>query len=203
MKEDKRKEVIGWDAYFLGLAALASFRSKDPSTQNGACIVDPETLSPLAMGYNGFPRGCSDDEFPWVRESINKNDTKYPFVEHSERNAIYNAARKGISLEGSTIYIYSEKGYYSCDECTRAIIQSGIKRVVMGFSIHDNTDMYDWTATKKMYAASGINLDVICNSENLINLLDLERANKLVSDFRLISYKMERIWKRMEKENNV
>ena len=112
---DKREEYISWDGYFLGLAALASFRSKDPSTQNGACVVDPDSLSILAMGYNGFPRGCSDDEFPWARSGESKGQTKYPFVEHSERNAIFNAARKGVELEGSHIYIYSEKGYYPCN----------------------------------------------------------------------------------------
>lgn len=185
MRNDKRKEVIGWDAYFLGLAAMASFRSKDPSTQNGACVWDPITLSPLAMGYNGFPRGCSDDEFPWAREAKNKNDTKYPYVEHAERNSIYNAARKGISLEGAVMSIYSEKGYYSCDECTRAIIQSGIKRVVMGFAISDNTDKYDWTATKKMYKASGVELDIIfCKKQKLL------RSQKFRKDIGLIAKKM-------------
>ena len=139
MKNDKRKEVIGWDACFLSMAAIESFRSKDPSTQNGVCIIDPENLSPLVMGYNGFPRGCSDDAFPWAREAEDKNNTKYPYVEHAERNAIYFAAKKGISLNGAYMYMYSEKGYYSCDECTRAIIQSGIKRVVMGFAISAST----------------------------------------------------------------
>ena len=64
-KNEKREEYISWDGYFLALAAVASFRSKDPSTQNGACVIDPESKTILAMGYNGFPRGCSDDEFPW------------------------------------------------------------------------------------------------------------------------------------------
>ena len=86
----KREEYISWDSYFMGLAAVASFRSKDPSTQNGVCIVDPESYTPLALGYNGFPRGCSDDEFPWARKADKIFDCKYPYVEHAERNAIYN-----------------------------------------------------------------------------------------------------------------
>ncbi len=185
MKDDKRKEVIGWDACFLGMAAIESFRSKDPSTQNGVCIYDPETMSPLVMGYNGFVRGCSDDLFPWVREAPNKNDTKWPYVEHAERNAIFFAAKRGISLEGAHMCIYSEKGYYSCDECTRAIIQSGIKKVVMGFAIVGNTDKYDWTATKRMYEAAGIELDVIsCGKDSFV------RSNKLINDFDLIIKKM-------------
>jgi len=159
MKDDKRKNVIGWDAYFLGLAALASFRSKDPNTQNGACIVQND--SPVALGYNGFPRGCSDNDFPWTREAKDSFYTKYPFSEHAERNAIYNAARRGIALDGSIMYLYSEKGYYPCDECARAIIQSGIKMVVMAFAIKNNTDKYDWRATKKMFKSSKIKIRII------------------------------------------
>lgn len=193
MKNDKRKEVIGWDACFLGLAAIESFRSKDPSTQNGVCVIDPENLTPLVVGYNGFVRGCSDDEFPWAREAENKNDTKYPYVEHAERNAIYFAAKKGIALDGAHMYIYSEKGYYSCDECTRAIIQSGIKRVVMGFAIDTSTDKYDWTATKRMYKASGVELHVISNCS-------AGRNNKLKEDFGIISKKMASIYENLSKQ---
>jgi len=179
----KREEYISWDAYFLGLAAIASFRSKDPSTQNGACIVQDD--SPVALGYNGFPRGCSDDEYPWDREEEKSYNTKYPYVEHAERNAIYNAARRGISLNGSSIYIYSEKGYYPCDECSRAIIQSGIKRVIMAYAINENTDKYDWTATKKMFKSADISVNVIYgNTQNVIKLID---------DFELISRKMKQI----------
>ena len=110
----KRKEYICWESYFLGLAALASFRSKDPNTQNGACIVDSISLSPLSIGYNGFPRGCSDDEFPWGRESKVKSETKYPYVEHAERNAIFNAARNKGSLKSPStllIYLIQEKAW--------------------------------------------------------------------------------------------
>jgi dCMP deaminase len=174
MKKDKRQKYISWDGYFMGMAAIASFRSKDPNTQNGAYIVDPVTLIPLSVGYNGFPRGCSDDSFPWVRDGDKEYETKYPYSEHSERNAIYNAARKGISLEGSVIYLYSERGYYPCSDCARAIIQSGIKEVIMAFCIKDNTDKYDWTATKKMFEASKIKIRVMDDSfiENVVIISD-------------------------------
>ena len=161
MKSDKRKEYLSWDGYFMGIAATASFRSKDPSTQNGACIVDPIDLIPLSIGYNGFPRGCHDNKFPWTKKAEKEYDTKYNYVEHAERNSIYSAARKGIKIEGSVIYLYSEKGYYPCFDCARAIIQSGIKEVVMSSVISNNTDKYDWTATKRMFKAAKINIRMI------------------------------------------
>lgn len=180
----KREEYIDWDTYFLGLAALASFRSKDPSTQNGCVIVDPSTLHPLVSGYNGFPRGCSDDEFPWDRTADNIGDTKYPYVEHSERNAIFLAAGRGISLSGSVLYLYSEKGYYPCNECARAIIQSGIREVKMAWAMDGNTDVYDWNITKRMFDKAGV----------IVNVLTLDSSDvyveEVVKNFRLISSKM-------------
>lgn len=104
----KRKDYINWDEYFMGIALLASERSKDPSTQVGACIVGGDSINDLnantilSVGYNGFPIGCSDDEFPWEREG-NLLETKYPFVVHAELNAILNA--RGKSLIGSKIYV--------------------------------------------------------------------------------------------------
>ncbi len=162
----KRKDYISWNSYFIGLAAISSFRSKDPSTQIGACIVQDD--SPVAIGYNGFPRGCSDDEFPWDREADGECNTKYPYVEHAERNAIYNAARRGISLNGATLYLYSHKGYYPCSDCTRAIIQSGIKKVIMSHGISDNTDKYNWTSTKKMLKASDVKVVVLKDNANSV-----------------------------------
>ena len=151
MENDKRKNCLSWDGYFMGIAALASFRSKDPNTQNGAHIIDPILKTTLSIGYNGLPRGCDDNEFPWCREAENENDTKYPYSEHSERNAIYNAARRGIALDNSVMYLYSERAYYPCKECARAIIQSDIKEVIMASAIDENTDKYDWTPTKRMF----------------------------------------------------
>ena len=99
--EMKRDDYISWDEYFMGVAKLAGMRSKDPNTQVGACIVSQDNKI-LSMGYNGFPMGCSDDEFPWEREG-DMLDTKYPYVTHSELNAILNF--RGGSLAGAKLYV--------------------------------------------------------------------------------------------------
>ena len=120
----KRSDYISWDEYFMGVAHLSGMRSKDPNTQVGACIVSPDNKI-LSMGYNGFPKGCSDDEFPWERENDkDSNLTKYPFVTHSELNAILNY--RGGSLEGTKLYV----SLFPCNECAKAIIQAGIHTVV-------------------------------------------------------------------------
>lgn len=116
----KRNNYISWDEYFMGVALLASQRSKDPNTQVGACIVNEENII-ISTGYNGFPIGCSDDEYPWDREG---EDNKYPYVVHAELNAILNA--NGKSMRGSRIYVV----LFPCNECAKAIIQSGIKEVI-------------------------------------------------------------------------
>lgn len=106
----------------MGVALLAAMRSKDPHTQVGACIVNQQHII-LSTGYNGFPSGCSDDEYPWEREG-EATQTKYPFVVHAELNAILNSG--GKSLAGASIYV----DLFPCNECAKAIIQSGIKEVV-------------------------------------------------------------------------
>ena len=142
----KRIDYISWDEYFMSVALLASMRSKDPNTQVGACIVGDDKRI-ISTGYNGFPRGCSDDEFPWNREG---EDTKYPYVVHAELNAILNAG--GRSLSGSTLYV----ALFPCNECAKAIIQAGIKTVVY------LSDKYDGTpsvcASKRMLRAAGVKL---------------------------------------------
>ena len=119
----KREDYISWDEYFMGVALLAAERSKDPSTQVGACIVDEQDRI-LSTGYNGFPYGCTDSEYPWERSAEQTNDTKYPFVVHAELNAILN--NRGKNLSGSRIYV----ALFPCNECAKAIIQSGITEVV-------------------------------------------------------------------------
>ena len=140
----KRTDYISWDEYFMGVAKLAACRSKDPSTQVGACIVSPEDII-ISTGYNGMPKGCSDDEFPWAREG---EDTKYPYVVHAELNAILNA--NGRDLRGSRVYV----ALFPCNECAKAIIQSGVKEVVY------LSDKYDGTpenrASKRMLNAAGV-----------------------------------------------
>ena len=140
----KRADYISWDEYFMGIAMLAARRSKDPSTQVGACIVSADNII-ISTGYNGMPKGCSDDEFPWDREG---EQTKYPYVVHAELNAILNA--NGRDLRGSRIYV----ALFPCNECAKAIIQSGIREVVY------LSDKYDKTpanmASKRMLDAAGV-----------------------------------------------
>ena len=125
----KREDYITWDQYFMGIAILSSERSKDPSTRVGACIVNDDKI--LSMGYNGAPTGLSDDIMPWAREG-NDLDTKYPYVCHSELNAILNCP---TSVRGARCYVT----LFPCNECAKAIIQSGIKEVIyLSDKYHDS-----------------------------------------------------------------
>lgn len=145
----KREDYISWDEYFMGVSLLAAMRSKDPSTQVGACIVSDDNKI-MSVGYNGFPRGCSDDEFPWERSAANQNDTKYPFVCHAELNAILNAG--GQNLVGARIFV----ALFPCNECAKAIIQSGIKEVIYISDKYADTPATQ--ASKKMLCAAGVKL---------------------------------------------
>ena len=140
----KRKDYISWDEYFMGSAMLAARRSKDPSTQVGACIVSKDNII-ISTGYNGMPHGCSDDEFPWDRTG---EETKYPFVVHAELNAILNAS--GRDLRGSRIYV----ALFPCNECAKAIIQSGVKEVMYLSDKYANTPAT--IASKRMMDAAGV-----------------------------------------------
>ena len=143
---DKRVDYITWDEYFMGVATLSGRRSKDPSTQVGACIVSQDNKI-LSMGYNGFPKGCSDDEFPWAREGDSLH-TKYFYVTHSELNAILNY--RGGSLEGSKIYVT----LFPCNECAKAIIQAGIKTII--YKEDKYPDSPSVRASKRMLNAAGV-----------------------------------------------
>lgn len=145
---DKREDYISWDEYFMGVAKLSSMRSKDPNTQVGACIVSADHKI-LSMGYNGFPKGCSDDDFPWAREG-EPLDNKYFYTTHSELNAILNY--RGGSLEGSILYV----SLFPCNECAKAIIQSGIKTVVYDEDKYKNTPGV--VASKRMLRAAGVEI---------------------------------------------
>lgn len=142
----KREDYLTWDEYFMGVALLSGYRSKDPNTQVGACIVNSKNHI-MSVGYNGFPMGCSDDEFPWERTG-EPYDTKYPYVCHAELNAILNNA--GSSLEGCRIYV----GLFPCNECAKAIIQSGIKQVI--YLSDKYADTPSTRASKRMFDASGV-----------------------------------------------
>ncbi len=134
----KRKDYISWDEYFMGVAVLSSMRSKDPNTQVGACIVNEEKKI-VGVGYNGLPIGVSDDLAPWQRDGEWLN-TKDPYICHAELNAILNST---IKLKGCRIYV----GLFPCNECAKAIIQSGIREVVYlsdKYSDEDNTKASKW-----------------------------------------------------------
>ena len=140
----KRENYISWDEYFMGIAMLAARRSKDPNTQVGACIVSKDNII-LSTGYNGMPKGCSDDEYPWDREGA---DTKYPYVVHAELNAILNA--HGRDLQGSRLYV----ALFPCNECAKAIIQSGVQEVL--YLSDKYNDTLNNLASKRMLQAAGV-----------------------------------------------
>ena len=142
----KREDYISWDEYFMAVAMLSGHRSKGPSTQVGACIVSEDNKI-LSMGYNGLPSGCQDDAFPWDREG-EELETKYPYVVHSELNAILNY--RGGSLEGAKIYV----SLFPCNECANAIIQAGITTVIYDSDkYHDTPAM---CASRRMFDAAGV-----------------------------------------------
>ena len=143
---NKRQDYITWDEYFMSVAMLAGMRSKDPNSQVGACIVSEDNKI-LSMGYNGFPKDCSDDEFPWARQGDELN-TKYFYVVHSELNAILNY--RGGSLEGAKLYVT----LFPCNECAKAIIQAGIKTVVYDQDKYRDTPAV--IASRKMLDAAGV-----------------------------------------------
>lgn len=141
------REVLSWDSYFMAMAHLAAFRSKDPNTQVGACIVNAQNRV-VGMGYNGFPRGCPDEEYSWKREG-EYLDTKYPYVVHAELNAILNSI---MIPAGCRIYV----SLFPCNECAKAIIQSGIREVIYESDKYDGTP--DNIASKRMFASAGVKL---------------------------------------------
>ena len=140
-------DVLCWDSYFMFTAALAARRSKDPSTQVGACIVDAEHRI-VGIGYNGFPRGCSDDALPWAREGADALDTKYPYVIHAEANAILN--KNSASVAGARLYV----GLFPCNECAKLIIQSGIVEVV--YASDKYHDAMPFVASRRLLALAGV-----------------------------------------------
>lgn len=143
----KRLDVLSWDEYFMSVAHLSALRSKDPNTQVGATIVNKDNII-LGIGYNGLPKGCSDDDFPWgnIGDTL---ETKYAFVVHAELNAILNSY---ASLKNSTIYV----SLFPCNECAKAIIQSGITEIVYEDDKYAHTDAVK--ASKRMLKAAGVSI---------------------------------------------
>ena len=144
----RRETYIDWHDYFMSVATLSAYRSKDPSRQVGACIVDPATKRIVGIGYNGFPWGCSDEVLPWARKADSWLDTKYPYVCHAELNAIMN--KNTASLEGCRIYTT----LFPCNECAKLIVQSRMREVVYLSDAQRNTDPN--TASRRILALAGI-----------------------------------------------
>lgn len=141
------KNILDWDEYFMSLAHLSGKRSKDPSTQVGACIVNSDKRV-VGIGYNGMPYGCDDNKYPWGREG-ELEDTKYAYVVHAELNAILNST---CSLKDCIIYV----SLFPCNECAKAIIQAGIREVVYESDKYANTSPAK--ASRRMLESAGVNL---------------------------------------------
>ena len=157
----KRTDYINWDEYFMGIAMLTAKRSKDPSTQVGACIVSKDNII-ISTGYNGMPKGCSDDEFPWERAGEQEDMTKSPYVVHAELNAILNA--NGRDLRGSRIYV----ALFPCNECAKAIIQSGVSEVLYLSDKYKDTMMN--LVSKRMLDAAGVKYTKLTTSVKTLTL---------------------------------
>jgi len=142
---------MDWDEYYFEHCDTIALKSKDPSTKVG-CVIVGEGNGVLSTGFNGFPRGVDDDAARYQNREI-----KIDLIEHAERNAIYNAARTGIPLKGSRLYVQ----WLPCHECARAIIQVGIKEVIVGDYETDNlADRWgkSWAVTRLMFAEAGVKL---------------------------------------------
>ena len=157
----KRTDYLSWEEYFMAVAQLSARRSKDPSTQVGACIVNKNKRI-IGIGYNGFPTGCSDDELPWSREG-NLLDTKYPYVCHAEMNAITNASNKP-DLDGGSMYV----SLFPCNECAKLIVQVGLKEVVYLSDKYADDDKF--VAARKIFQLAGVKTRVFTPERKLIRL---------------------------------
>jgi len=145
MATEKSKDALDWDETFVQLCNIIAMRSKDPNTQNGSCIVNDKNII-VGLGYNGFPRGCSDDELPWEREG-GFCDVKYAYVVHAEANAIFNA---NAEVAGTRIYC----NLFPCNECSKIIIQKGIKEVIYTSDKYHDQDI--WKSSRKMLDMAGV-----------------------------------------------
>ncbi len=158
----KRHDYLSWDEYFMAVALLSAQRSKDPSTQVGACVTTSDHKI-VGVGYNGFPWGCSDDELPWAREG-DFLDTKYPYVCHAELNAVLNST--ATNLRNCRIYV----GLFPCNECTKVIIQSGICEIIYLSDKYSDSDSVK--ASKRMLDQSNTQYRQFtgCNKEVTLKL---------------------------------
>ncbi|XP_008315420.1 deoxycytidylate deaminase [Cynoglossus semilaevis] len=143
----KRDNYLEWPDYFMAVAFLSAQRSKDPSSQVGACIVNQDNKI-VGIGYNGMPNGCDDDLLPWSRCAENKLDTKYPYVCHAELNAIMN--KNSADVKGCSMYV----ALFPCNECAKLIIQAGLKEVIyLSDKYHHTPEM---TASRRLLSMAGV-----------------------------------------------
>ena len=172
----RKENYMSWHTYFMSIAFLSSFRSKDRQTQNGACIVDVNNRI-IGIGYNGLPRGCDDDD-PQYWEDSDDTDvvrSKHTYVVHAEKNAIYNCMSHDMT--GSTIYVTQ----FPCNTCAQAIIQVGIKKVIYlrkkEYSYHESLN----ESVNKMFQATGVLISCYkeLNTNDSFFLNELERAKHL------------------------
>lgn len=163
MKTKKREDYFGWDEAFMQICRIIAQRSKDPNTQNGACLVNDKNIV-IGLGYNGFPRGCSDESLPWGREG-DFCDKKYAYVVHAEENAVLNANNL---TDGTKLYCT----LFPCNECAKVIIQKGIKEIIYEDDKYRQDDI--WRASRKMLALAGIRCRQYVPKNNLI----FKEANK-------------------------
>lgn len=174
MKTKKRNEYLSWNQFFMGIAKLAAARSKDPSTQVGACIVDKDNRI-LSIGYNGTPNGFDDDIFPWAREG-EETETKYPYVCHAEMNAILNYRGSRKDFKDATVYV----DLFPCHECAKLIVQSGITHVVYLSDKYKDTN--DNIESRRIFDTCGVfytKLDEVEQNEYLLSLkpdVELKKA---------------------------
>ncbi|ONK72003.1 uncharacterized protein A4U43_C04F14640 [Asparagus officinalis] len=149
----KRKEYLSWDDYFMAIAFLSAERSKDPNRQVGACLVSENGII-LGIGYNGFPRGCSDDKLPWAKDSVigDPLETKYPYVVHAEVNAILNTNH--ASAAGQRLYVTM----FPCNECAKIIIQSGVSEVIYFVEKRLGNSDTAYVASHKLLSMAGVKI---------------------------------------------
>ncbi|XP_012285202.1 deoxycytidylate deaminase [Orussus abietinus] len=163
----KRSSYISWDEYFMAMAFLTAKRSKDPCTQVGACIVNRDNRI-VGLGYNGMPRGCSDDKFPWKKDTEEVLESKYLYVCHAEVNAILN--KNSHDVTDCSMYV----ALFPCNECAKVIIQSGIKRVI--YMSDKYSEKIGTIASKRMFDAAGVEYRqyIPSNKQIVINFTEID-----------------------------
>lgn len=147
----RHSERRSWDQYFSDIASLVATRSKDKSSQVGAVLVRDRVI--LSTGYNGFPRGI-DDSIP----ERNERPVKYSYTVHAEENAMLNAGREGIKVEGSTLYVTP---FSPCVRCANAIIQCGVKEVVINQVVDNPRWADEFKLARALFDEVGVKVRVI------------------------------------------